>query len=380
MWLWSREKTHADDWFPPMQFALARATLGLLVIAYFALWPLEPGSVTPGVEVWLELPRLGRGLLRLAAFAAGVLLVLGWARRIAGFAGALLGLALALNGRADPGLTILLVAGLIWISLPAASEPLRVPPFNQEHPGVNWPSSYWVRARWFLIGGSAIVAHWVTPAWLSFPGQEVVSLALGLGLGFVALRGPNPRIAAALAFLFVLIAVFTSGLSALPAALWCLFFCLDNTALPALPPPRVAPSPDPAELDEPVSLIVFFDGVCGLCQHSVQLALEEDRTASLHFAPLQGPTAARWLNRADTDPLDSIKLYDAGQIYDRSTGALRIARYLGGMWRLLSWARIIPEELRDAVYDFIAEHRYQWFGKLEACRIPTPAERARFLD
>jgi predicted DCC family thiol-disulfide oxidoreductase YuxK len=78
--------------------------------------------------------------------------------------------------------------------------------------------------------------------------------------------------------------------------------------------------------------------------------------------------------------VDSIELYEAGRTYDRSTAALRIAGYLGGMWRLFSWARIIPADFRDRVYDFIAEHRYEWFGKLDACRIPTPSERARFLD
>ncbi|MEN9581980.1 MAG: hypothetical protein RJA70_4989 [Pseudomonadota bacterium] len=384
MWLWDREQNskggNSDDWFPPMQFALARLTLGLLVITYFALWPREPVLDAVGAQAWLELPRLGRGLLRLAALTSGLLLVLGWGRRIAALSGAALSLVFGLNGRADPSVSVLLFAALVWIALPQLSEPLRVIPFNQDHQGTSWPRPWWVRSRWFVIGIAGAVAPWMGTPWLQLPGLGSLSLLLLVALIFVAVRGPSPAVAAGLALLLTALALFTAGPAALPIAAWCLFFCLDNAALPPLPPPKVPPNADPTELDEPLSLVVFFDGVCGLCQASIQLVLEEDRRQVFLFAPLQGPSAERWLGRTATDPVDSIEVYEAGRTYDRSTGALRIAGYLGGMWRLFSWARIIPADFRDQVYDFIADHRYAWFGKLDACRIPTPSERARFLD
>lgn len=126
--------------------------------------------------------------------------------------------------------------------------------------------------------------------------------------------------------------------------------------------------------------IVFFDGVCGLCNKAVDYLVRRDRQHTLRYAPLQGETAKRLLPPLDSDPARwSMLLIDGDGVHDQSEAALRIARLLGGGMRVLSWARVLPRWLRDPIYRFIARRRYRWFGEKEVCRIPSPAERALFL-
>ena len=125
--------------------------------------------------------------------------------------------------------------------------------------------------------------------------------------------------------------------------------------------------------------IVFFDGVCGLCNRAVDVLLRADRRHVLIFAPLQGETARRLLQIAPDTPFDTVVLLDATGRHEKSNAALRICRHLGGWWRLWLVCYVVPEALRDAVYSFIARHRYAWFGQRDSCRLPTPQERARFL-
>jgi predicted DCC family thiol-disulfide oxidoreductase YuxK len=128
--------------------------------------------------------------------------------------------------------------------------------------------------------------------------------------------------------------------------------------------------------------IVFYDGVCGLCDRTVRFLLKRDKTQRFKFAPLQGETAKR---RADLPAdLKSIAFVtDHGtakvQLYFRSEAVLQILDQLGGFWRVVSWLRIIPRPLRDAIYIAIAQRRYRWFGRFDTCRIPPPEIRARFL-
>ena len=136
-------------------------------------------------------------------------------------------------------------------------------------------------------------------------------------------------------------------------------------------------SPPPTTRSRP---IVFFDGVCGLCNASVDVLLRVDRHERLMFAPLQGDTAARLLQRAPDAPMDSIVLFDADGAHERTAALLRICQILGGPWRLWLVFWIVPRPLRDAVYSFIAKNRYAWFGEKSSCRMPTAAERTRFLD
>jgi predicted DCC family thiol-disulfide oxidoreductase YuxK len=129
--------------------------------------------------------------------------------------------------------------------------------------------------------------------------------------------------------------------------------------------------------------VVFFDGVCNLCNGTVQFLIDRDKRELLRFAPLQSEAAKAMLEGRDLDrtreSLDSVLLLEGDTLYARSDAALRIARRLSGAWPVLYVLILVPRFLRDAIYDFIARRRYRWFGRTEACRVPTPALRARFL-
>jgi predicted DCC family thiol-disulfide oxidoreductase YuxK len=129
--------------------------------------------------------------------------------------------------------------------------------------------------------------------------------------------------------------------------------------------------------------VVLFDGVCNLCNASVLFVIDRDPRGRFAFAPLQGDEAGALLRQRgyDTDPENpaSILLVEGDRVYDRSTAALRIARRLSGLWPALSLLMAIPRPLRDAAYDWAARRRYRWFGRLDACRLPTPELRSRFL-
>ncbi len=127
--------------------------------------------------------------------------------------------------------------------------------------------------------------------------------------------------------------------------------------------------------------IVFFDGVCGLCNRTVDFVLRRDRRRTFRFAPLQGEAARRRLDPRDIASLDTIVLIDEAGTHRRSSAVVRILLQLQGIWRLggcLLW--LIPRPVRDLGYRLIAARRYRWFGKRDTCRLPTPEERDRFLQ
>jgi predicted DCC family thiol-disulfide oxidoreductase YuxK len=127
--------------------------------------------------------------------------------------------------------------------------------------------------------------------------------------------------------------------------------------------------------------LVFFDGVCGLCNFSVDFLCRHDRHGRLQFAPLQGETARARLHLAPGENnFNSIVLIDAEGTFRRSDAVWRALNHLGGVWRLaatLLW--LVPRPLRNWGYDLVARHRYRLFGRKESCRMPTAAERSRFL-
>lgn len=126
--------------------------------------------------------------------------------------------------------------------------------------------------------------------------------------------------------------------------------------------------------------VIYFDGFCGLCNGFVDFVLSRDKARRFRFAPLQGSTAkARFGDPGDVDPT-TIVLEEDGRTFERSTAALRIISGLGGGWSIVSVLGLVPRFLRDAVYDWVARHRYGWFGKRDSCRLPSPEERAVFLD
>jgi predicted DCC family thiol-disulfide oxidoreductase YuxK len=129
--------------------------------------------------------------------------------------------------------------------------------------------------------------------------------------------------------------------------------------------------------------IILFDGVCNLCNAWVAFVMQRDRRGLFRFAPLQSESAARLLaghEIAVTREPQSVMLIEDGRVYQRSTAALRILRGLGGVWGFAAVLLIVPRPIRDVVYAFIARNRYRWFGKRDTCMIPTPEQRARFLE
>ena len=133
---------------------------------------------------------------------------------------------------------------------------------------------------------------------------------------------------------------------------------------------------------EPTHPILFFDGVCNLCNGAVQTVLLNDRRGELRFASLQSALAARLLPPAGVDPsrLDSLVLYQNGRAHTHSDGALLTARLMGGYFAYFDYLRFVPRFIRDTAYDFIARNRYRWFGRAEACMLPRPEWTDRFLE
>jgi predicted DCC family thiol-disulfide oxidoreductase YuxK len=126
--------------------------------------------------------------------------------------------------------------------------------------------------------------------------------------------------------------------------------------------------------------IVFFDGVCGFCNRFVDFVIRRDAAAVFRFAPLQGETARRLLPDADVCDLKTLVLWEEQGVSRKSTAVLRVLSGLGGAWRVIAVAlRRVPQPLRDFGYALVARYRYAIFGKKETCRMPTAAERSRFL-
>jgi len=127
--------------------------------------------------------------------------------------------------------------------------------------------------------------------------------------------------------------------------------------------------------------IIFFDGVCNLCNGFVQFVIERDKENYFRFSSLQAEAARPYLENCGISPkeLGSVVLYENGKCFTRSAAALRILKRLSGGWPALFGFIIIPRFIRDLVYDFIARNRYRWFGKQESCWLPTPELKSRFL-
>jgi predicted DCC family thiol-disulfide oxidoreductase YuxK len=127
--------------------------------------------------------------------------------------------------------------------------------------------------------------------------------------------------------------------------------------------------------------VILFDGVCNLCNASVNYVIDHDPTQRFRFASLQSEqgNALAAAHGIDANELASMVLIEHGRAYLRSTAALRVCRRLRGPAKLL-WPLIaVPAFVRDPFYRFLARNRYRWFGERDACRLPTDADRERFL-
>ena len=128
--------------------------------------------------------------------------------------------------------------------------------------------------------------------------------------------------------------------------------------------------------------IVFFDGICNLCNSSINFIIDRDPLVKFRFAPLQSDLARELLCKYEinTENLESLVYYDGKNIYRRSRAVLEIVKRMRRLWPLLYVFILIPAFVRDIIYDFVAKNRYKWFGHQSACRVPTSELRARFLE
>lgn len=130
------------------------------------------------------------------------------------------------------------------------------------------------------------------------------------------------------------------------------------------------------------SLIILFDGTCNLCNSSVQFIIKHNSKNNCRFASLQSHTGTALLQQYNLQQpaLKSIVLIQDQQAYTQSTAVLKIAKQLNSLWSFGYYCIIIPPFIRNAIYSFIANHRYQWFGKQKECMMPTKELRSRFLE
>ena len=128
--------------------------------------------------------------------------------------------------------------------------------------------------------------------------------------------------------------------------------------------------------------LMLYDGSCGLCNRSVQLVLRHDRRGRFRFAALQSHAGRALLERhgLPLDRMDTVVLVEEGRAFTRSRAALRIARRMDAQWPALWPLAAIPRPIADFVYGLVARHRYRLFGRTDACMLPPPDVRARFLS
>ena len=127
--------------------------------------------------------------------------------------------------------------------------------------------------------------------------------------------------------------------------------------------------------------VVLFDGVCNFCNDAVNWIIAHDNLAKFKFAPLQSDFGEQTRRKFGiAEDVDSIILIDDDRAFTHSSAGLRILKTLGGIWSLGYLGIIIPRPIRDWVYRYFARNRYRWFGKRDACMLPTPAVRERFIS
>jgi predicted DCC family thiol-disulfide oxidoreductase YuxK len=127
--------------------------------------------------------------------------------------------------------------------------------------------------------------------------------------------------------------------------------------------------------------LILFDGVCNWCNAWVTVTIAHDPDGQFKFGTLQSEQAQRILRDLNLPAHDyqTFLLLEEGHVYTKSGAALRVIRQLSRLWPLYYVCMLVPAPLRDVVYDFVARHRYQWMGRTATCRVPTPAERDRFV-
>jgi predicted DCC family thiol-disulfide oxidoreductase YuxK len=128
--------------------------------------------------------------------------------------------------------------------------------------------------------------------------------------------------------------------------------------------------------------IILFDGVCNFCNSAVNFTLKRNTKENIRFAPMQSEAGQKLLQQYNLPPndMESFIFIEDGVVYKQSTAGLKVCRHLRGLWPLCYGFIIVPRFIRDGIYNWIAKNRYKWFGVKQACMIPTPEVRARFLN
>jgi predicted DCC family thiol-disulfide oxidoreductase YuxK len=131
----------------------------------------------------------------------------------------------------------------------------------------------------------------------------------------------------------------------------------------------------------PSKPVVLFDGICNLCNGSVQFVIKRDPQAKFLFASLQSAVGQAILKDFDLNTHDfaSFILIDNGKVYTRSTAALRVAKELDSPIKYIQIFTIVPSFIRDLFYIFVAKNRYRFFGKQDQCMLPSSELKTRFL-
>ena len=128
--------------------------------------------------------------------------------------------------------------------------------------------------------------------------------------------------------------------------------------------------------------LILFDGICNFCNSAVNFVIKKDKKAHIQFAPLQSEKGRLYLRQYNlpVEEMTSFVFIEDNIVYTQSTAALKVCRYLKGLWPLCYGFIIVPKFIRDGIYKWIAKNRYKWFGVREQCMIPSPGVKARFLN
>ena len=127
--------------------------------------------------------------------------------------------------------------------------------------------------------------------------------------------------------------------------------------------------------------VILFDGICKFCNSAVNFVIKRDKKRNIFFAPLQSETGQKLLQQYNLpqNDMESFVFIENEKAYTQSTAALKVCRYLKGLWPMCYGFIIVPKFIRDGIYSWIAKNRYKWFGVRQECMIPTPDVKERFL-
>ncbi|PCJ82413.1 MAG: thiol-disulfide oxidoreductase [Flavobacteriales bacterium] len=135
-------------------------------------------------------------------------------------------------------------------------------------------------------------------------------------------------------------------------------------------------------MDNLPSKIVLFDGVCNFCNSTISFMIKRDKKKIFRYTPLQSKIAQHLLKKHNLldEGIDSIIYIKNGEAFVKSSAALLMCKQLSGLWPVFYSLIVIPRVIRDFFYDIIARNRYRWFGKRDACMVPTAEVKELFLE